>query len=428
MSENLIVFNRNQRYAYLRIRELSWKAKGLYAYLTSHEGTWEIQHSDLYNRSTDGRDSTLAGLLELQFAKLIHQIRIRELNGQFKWGYVVYSTPIKVEEVIKDIQKDFPEAKITSTVSTRDGKSGYGFDAQYNKVKVIINITKGLLKIDSSKDEYVLPQGATQVPKKLKRRITKEIISTSLKQQSKTTLEPVKTIAPKIKELLDFHSSSMLHKYRSNSEAYLKSAKAIQSLMKGVLFNGLNGKFIKYHNRPFTCEEIKGVLERLRTANSPDYYPSDKKWLKQSLDQLVYNPRISNGDFKSNFLYYFENEPKHCGNGVSLQEDEHPEFTETFKTFYEESIVAGAKQNYTNVQENKFREASKKAIEFFKDNRNRLHGLNQRSYAMMILNAIKDSYQLKEIEIGTLCSKRTWEKIVPVYLADQGILEQVRVL
>ena len=434
---NLIIISRRKFNHCVNNFNLSWKAKGIHSYLVSRPEVWEIRHSDLFNRSIDGMESTTVGLGELLKLRYIYRIYKNSGHGM-DWGYLVFETPIPKEDAQKELEEARPEYSIKEMVAQNPDSvkpttvkpvSGEHHNKGNKGIKEVNNElrNKGKIINDSSKDEYVLPQGATQVPKKLKRRITKEIISTGLKQQSKTTLEPVKIIAPKIKDILDFHSST-LHKYRSDSEAYFKSAKAIQSLMKGIIFNGLNGKFVKYHNRPFTCEEIKGVLERILIASSPDYYPPDKRWLKQSFDQLVYNPRISNGDFKSNFLYYFENEPKHYGNGVSLIDDPDEDITTTFKSIYEESVVAGNKKNFNNVEENKFRTGAQKALEFYKNNRERMHIHNKRTYIREVWEAITKFNSLDKIYPGTFCSSKTWEHDVPVYLADQGILEQVRVL
>jgi len=44
---------------------ISWKAKGLFTYVLSRPGTWEISIADLVNRSKDGRDSVYGAIREL---------------------------------------------------------------------------------------------------------------------------------------------------------------------------------------------------------------------------------------------------------------------------------------------------------------------------------------------------------------------------
>ena len=53
------------RNEYLQDVNLSWKAKGLITYIMSLPPDWQLNLSDLKNRSKDGRDATAAGLREL---------------------------------------------------------------------------------------------------------------------------------------------------------------------------------------------------------------------------------------------------------------------------------------------------------------------------------------------------------------------------
>ena len=77
----------------LQCKDLSWKAKGLLMYLMTLPSSWEIRLSDLENRSTDGRDSTNAGIKELLEKRYLSRIEVRE-NGKFLgYDYTVSDTP-----------------------------------------------------------------------------------------------------------------------------------------------------------------------------------------------------------------------------------------------------------------------------------------------------------------------------------------------
>jgi len=52
----------------LRDPNLSWKAKGLFAYLLSLPDDWQIYQKDLVNRATDGDTSLRSGIIELEKA------------------------------------------------------------------------------------------------------------------------------------------------------------------------------------------------------------------------------------------------------------------------------------------------------------------------------------------------------------------------
>lgn len=74
-------------------RSISYKAKGILAYLLSKPNDWITYISDLEKRSSDGRDSIRTGLKELEDNGYIERKRVRE-KGQFKgWEYIVYEQP-----------------------------------------------------------------------------------------------------------------------------------------------------------------------------------------------------------------------------------------------------------------------------------------------------------------------------------------------
>lgn len=74
--------------------KLSWKAKGILAYLLSRPDNWEIWIEDLIRRSTDGAASVRVGLKELQDAgHLFYAGRAREKGQVKKAIWEVYEVP-----------------------------------------------------------------------------------------------------------------------------------------------------------------------------------------------------------------------------------------------------------------------------------------------------------------------------------------------
>lgn len=81
---------------YLQDINLSWKAKGLITYVMSLPDDWQLNISDLKNRSKDGRDSTANGINELIENDYCRRIRNRNVGGVFAgFDYVV--TDVKFE-------------------------------------------------------------------------------------------------------------------------------------------------------------------------------------------------------------------------------------------------------------------------------------------------------------------------------------------
>ena len=86
---------------------LSWKAKGLLAYLLHLPNDWQIYLEDLKNRSTDGKESTRTAINELIEKGYIQRTRVHE-NGKFKrYYYTVFEKPNfqKSENQNTEIQK-----------------------------------------------------------------------------------------------------------------------------------------------------------------------------------------------------------------------------------------------------------------------------------------------------------------------------------
>ena len=76
----------------LKNSELSWKAKGIHAYLLSLPETWIVRLNHLKSISTDGYDSTVAGVHELLDEKYLWR---RPCCGENPggWEYYVYQYP-----------------------------------------------------------------------------------------------------------------------------------------------------------------------------------------------------------------------------------------------------------------------------------------------------------------------------------------------
>lgn len=91
------------RNEYLQDVNLSWKAKGLITYIMSLPPDWQLNLSDLKNRSKDGRDATAAGLRELITNGYCQRCKVRGDGGTFV-GCDYEVSDIKEFE----LQPDFP--------------------------------------------------------------------------------------------------------------------------------------------------------------------------------------------------------------------------------------------------------------------------------------------------------------------------------
>ncbi|WP_329331207.1 helix-turn-helix domain-containing protein [Streptomyces sp. NBC_00663] len=73
----------------LRHPRLSFRAKGIFGYLSTHRAGWEITLADLVQVGPDGRDAARAGLSELQDCGYLVRIQLRREDGTL--GEIAYS-------------------------------------------------------------------------------------------------------------------------------------------------------------------------------------------------------------------------------------------------------------------------------------------------------------------------------------------------
>ncbi len=88
---------------FLNDRRLSWKAKGLLAYMLSLPDDWSFCLADLATRSKCGRDATANIVKELTNAGYIHKEQVRAKGGKFsKMEFVVFETTRLAKKSLTD--------------------------------------------------------------------------------------------------------------------------------------------------------------------------------------------------------------------------------------------------------------------------------------------------------------------------------------
>ena len=94
----------------LELPALSWKAKGLLAYLLSRPDDWEVWLNDLVKRSIDGEHATKSGLRELERTGYLTRHRQRGKNGQFA-GYLILVHEIPVPPEDRTVRQICPQGE-----------------------------------------------------------------------------------------------------------------------------------------------------------------------------------------------------------------------------------------------------------------------------------------------------------------------------
>jgi len=100
--------------AVLRDKALSWKAKGIFAYIYSKPDGWDFAVDRISEDSIDGIESTRSGIQELE--KLFYLQRKRQSNGRVKY-FATYKPPAGKPKEVKT------QTGVSRGVSNTDLKS-----------------------------------------------------------------------------------------------------------------------------------------------------------------------------------------------------------------------------------------------------------------------------------------------------------------
>jgi hypothetical protein len=118
---------------------LSYKAKGILAYLLSRPDGWEVNITDLTNHAPDGASAVRSGVNELREVGHVVYKRIRNDKKQIiKWLIEVHEYPITPQEK----EKDFDDAVTLDNDEPQDDSIS-GDDNQNNTVEKTIVINEG---------------------------------------------------------------------------------------------------------------------------------------------------------------------------------------------------------------------------------------------------------------------------------------------
>lgn len=78
---------------FLNDDRLSWKAKGILAFMLSKPDDWTFYQRELMKHATDGKTSFNAGFKELRKLGYVRKVQKRLDNGQFEYETIVYERP-----------------------------------------------------------------------------------------------------------------------------------------------------------------------------------------------------------------------------------------------------------------------------------------------------------------------------------------------
>jgi hypothetical protein len=77
--------------------DISFKAKGLYAYLNSKPDNWDFSVESIANQVKEGIDSVRAGIHELEHFGYLKRIKYQNEKGYWEVDYMLFETPVQDE-------------------------------------------------------------------------------------------------------------------------------------------------------------------------------------------------------------------------------------------------------------------------------------------------------------------------------------------
>lgn len=132
-NSNYVVMNRTA----LNDKRLSWKAKGIMAYLLSMPDDWVFYMEELQSHSTDGKASFQSGFKELKDCGYVERRPVREGQRIKEWETIVHEIPIN------PLQPDFQEVE----------NQEVGFQEVENQPLLSTDINQVLNKPNTNKKE-----------------------------------------------------------------------------------------------------------------------------------------------------------------------------------------------------------------------------------------------------------------------------------
>lgn len=130
---------------FLKDSRLSWKAKGIIAYVQMLPDDWVLNMRDLTNRATDGRDSLYSGIKELEKYGYCAKVMQRNPDGTIAgYAYEICDKSV-FQPFTENLVTDVPQPENPCTVKPDTNKPG-----TENPTLINTNLTKDLNTLNTN--------------------------------------------------------------------------------------------------------------------------------------------------------------------------------------------------------------------------------------------------------------------------------------
>lgn len=239
-------------------------------------------------------------------------------------------------------------------------------------------------------------------------------------QQPKKPITPLQ-VPSDVQEIFDYWTELQLHLPRTETKSHNECIRKVKGLLNGRLFG-----------KKYTIEEIKtSIINFSIAALDPNFEPSDagykKNLSKKNIDEFIYNSFLQKGN-NSLFKVYLERSPEPA-TSKQIVKTEYPKVVNKLKDFYIKEVIGGAEVQITDKDENSFRIAANRLMEFWDKNHSRFNShmsINPPLMAGWLCEAIQADCNgdVSKITPGWFCSDTTFNRRYPAYLYRQAILEE----
>lgn len=233
--------------------------------------------------------------------------------------------------------------------------------------------------------------------------------------------KPPLQVTSTVREVFDFWLEQNLRLPSPETKSYNNCIKMVNRLLNGRLFN-----------QKYSIEEIKtSIMNFSFAALDPDFEPNDlsyKKTLaKKNIGEFIYNSFNSNGN-SSLFKNYLLQPPRPIKSKQVIT-TEHPVLSNKLRSFYVEEVLGGIKVELSVRDENCFRIAANRIMEFYENNHSQFNSymsINPPLMAQWLWESIKVDCgdDISKITPGWFYSDTTFNRRFPAYLFRQAILEE----
>ncbi|GAQ18000.1 DNA-binding protein [Oceanobacillus picturae] len=129
----------------LNDKSLTWKAKGIMAFMLSKPDDWVFYLDEIAKNSADGMASFRSGFNELKKAGYVKRVQKRDENGKFIWETIVYEIPLTDFPQVENPHVENPHMEnrnllnndLTKNDLTKNDSSIYSIFEHWNDQSII---------------------------------------------------------------------------------------------------------------------------------------------------------------------------------------------------------------------------------------------------------------------------------------------------